>query len=87
MRPSFSFSVIGQGLESLGIRRPYGALTTGKSLVVPSSYVQVIQKPASNCHHFFSNTNSYMWVSLLCVRLIPYSCSCETVPNAADFGT
>ena len=25
-----------QGLESLGIRRPYGALTTGKSLVVPS---------------------------------------------------
>jgi hypothetical protein len=36
MRPSFSFSVIGQDLESLGIRRPYGALMTGKSLVVPS---------------------------------------------------
>ena len=30
MRPSFSFSVIGRGLESLGIRRPYGALTTGR---------------------------------------------------------
>jgi len=33
---SFGFSVIGQGLENLGSRRPYGVLTTGKSLFVPS---------------------------------------------------